>query len=270
MITRKIRELRKGQTLFSENHRLMVSVDKVDEAGFNFTVLNGLWRGRSEGDTLTMFNVPYPVGNGGVGFRHKKEELAPDRALGFVEVMAVTRDEFSHWYMLNSNYKQVPIRDDAANPDLIAAAAEAEDADPVFEAKIVVTVLGRDTDAAALKSDLAGMTLEQLARAMDTEDLIGRKELVSIEELPADQVGARLRAVSNDGKFFDDDATSFPQGERNSIEDRIEEAQAQTGLDTEELEGLSREFIEKMGLGDAYAAFLEERADHEHVEEPAF
>lgn len=78
-----------------------------------------------------------------------------------------------------------------------------EDMDSVFQASMVVKVLGRFRDDAEAGDILSSMSLQNLGRSMEDGDLIGGSALVSVETLDSGQVAHRLCEIGNDGTFFD-------------------------------------------------------------------
>lgn len=144
-----------------------------------------------------------------------------------------------------------------------------EDMDSVFQASMVVKVLGRFRDDAEAGDILSSMSLENLGRSMEDGDLIGGSALVSVETLDSGQVAHRLCEIGNDGTFFDlcpdEDADIGEEigKPRVCASGRILRAQMSQGWSNERLEALGREFIASCGLSDAFATFLEGRAHDE-------
>jgi hypothetical protein len=132
------------------------------------------------------------------------------------------------------------------------------DLDPVFEAKIIVTVMGQASQSVDFKSELDGYSLADISRSIYEGDLIGDWKTASVEEMASDQVYHHLDDLRNDGEFFNMDGEGFPTGgERDDSAGRILRAQINQGMSSADLEEKSRAFIEEMGLSSAYAAFLE-------------
>jgi len=69
---------------------------------------------------------------------------------------------------------------------------------PIVKTTVTLTVLHRDTDAC-----LDGMPLEEIAALIDDGPAIGQVETTNIEFLADDNVEAELKAIGNDGTFFD-------------------------------------------------------------------
>jgi len=137
--------------------------------------------------------------------------------------------------------------------------------DRIFEAKIVVTVMGEAEDAGSFGAEIAGMSLSEVERTINNGEMIGSVGRPLVEQIETDQVANCLEDLGNDGAFFDlADDEAYPKGaEREEPAGRILRAQMAQGWSTETLEALGRDFIEQAGLSAAYAAFLEAHADEE-------
>ena len=134
--------------------------------------------------------------------------------------------------------------------------------DPVFEVKLVVTLIAQDASQAALEADICAMSLAQIAEAMDEGDMVGNMALASCAHLPENQVSAALEAVGNDGEFFNHGADdAFPQGaKREDADGRILRLQVDQGWNSVSLGIQQKRFIEEVGLQDAFADWLERAA----------
>lgn len=132
----------------------------------------------------------------------------------------------------------------------------------VHEAKFVVTIMGQASSLDEFDDSITNRSLINILKEMDNGELIGQCALVFSETLPADQVGARLHDLANDGAFFnlDDEEGDFdPDAPKADAAGRILRAQITQGLSSAGLEACAREFIEKIGFSDSFATFLESK-----------
>jgi len=100
MKTRDLVTPKVGMTLFSEAAGLMVNVKSVNEKGFNFFVMNGVWHGGVRDNQIVMYDVPTSD--------RSSTPVMPYRGgfeADFVQVLEVTEEEFDYWYMQNTEYR---------------------------------------------------------------------------------------------------------------------------------------------------------------------
>jgi hypothetical protein len=137
--------------------------------------------------------------------------------------------------------------------------------EPIFEASVIVKVLGEAPDADSFKTEIMTMELGDIHSAIFEGDMIGTHTVQVVEEIPANQVAARLDDYGNDGEFFDG-MDSFYEKEvtRADPAGRALRAQMEQGWSNETMEALAREFIGNIDMSDAFAAFLEARAQEEN------
>jgi hypothetical protein len=249
MELRDIKTFRKGMVAFAEKQRLMTKITRVANGEIDFYVMNGCWEGtiRADGTAFHMHG----------DFSISKSD--------FKQVISVTPDEYEQWYMRG----EPGVTKLVQRPDKLPVVPEVLTGDPegssVHEIQILVTVQGQDPDPAALTEWVRGLSLAELDHHMNEGELIGRTKLVSSETLPHDQVGPRLKDLANDGAFFNLEDTDFDvDAKKNDASGRILNVQMAQGWSTESLEMQSRRFIEKMGLSDTYARFIEDQAREEN------
>ena len=105
MKTRDLVTPKIGMTLFSEAAGLMVNVKSVNEKGFDFFVMNGVWHGGVQDGEIVMYDVP-------TGKRSRTPVMPYQGGFkaDFVQVLEVTEEEYDHWYMQNTEYR-IRVRD---------------------------------------------------------------------------------------------------------------------------------------------------------------
>jgi hypothetical protein len=79
----------------------------------------------------------------------------------------------------------------------------------IKKAVIAITMLYDERDVP--RSFFENASLEDLANEMDIGDCVGQHKLLTIEDVPADQVESHLKALGNDGTFFDYQNDDGPQ-----------------------------------------------------------
>lgn len=265
MQTCKPASVKKGMIMFSERDGLMTRITGVKKNdSISFRVFNGDWNGTVQ---------PNPDGEGWELLAKSGQEVItrsdhPGPEV-FEQVLSVTKDEFAQWYMgcegVNFLIDRVPQHSDFAPQDPKAAEFGYENGeDPVFEAKIVVTVIGQAKNEAAFRTRMTEDSLGKISLDMNTLDLVGTRKIAALENLPEKQVPARLKALGNDGEFFNTKEASFTSDE--DLTDpggRILETQMDQGLSNATMEMLAREFIEQSDMSHAYAEFLRQRMEHQ-------
>jgi hypothetical protein len=250
MKLKPIKKFRTGMIAFARKQNLMTRIVKVEAGQIEFDVMNGNWRG-----TIPTDGAAYHM-HGEIEITHSD----------FAQVLSVTEDEFSRYYMIGEKGAAALLeRDDnlPVSPDVLA---QSDEADSVQEIQILVTVQGQDEDPAAFTDWVRGLSLSDLEHHMEDGELIGQSRIIFSETLPPDQVGPRLKDLANDGTFFnlDEEASFDPNAKKHNSSSRILNAQMAQGWDTETLEMLSRRFIDAMGLSDTYARFIEDQAREEN------
>jgi hypothetical protein len=105
MKTRDLATPKVGMTLFSEAAGLMVNVKSINEKGFDFFVMNGVWHGGVQDGEIVMYDVP-------TGERSRTPVMPYQGGFkaDFVQVLEVTEEEYDHWYMQNTEYR-IRVRD---------------------------------------------------------------------------------------------------------------------------------------------------------------
>jgi hypothetical protein len=79
----------------------------------------------------------------------------------------------------------------------------------IKKAVVAITMLYDERDVP--RSFFENASLEDLAHEMYSGDCIGQHKLLTIEDVPADQVETELKALGNDGTFFDYQSDEGPQ-----------------------------------------------------------
>ncbi|MFX4300279.1 hypothetical protein [Pseudosulfitobacter pseudonitzschiae] len=251
MKLQKIKELRKGMVAFAEKQRLMVNITKVKDGEVRFSVMNGLWNGTIKAD-------------GTASHMHGAFDITVS---DFKQVLSVTPEEFSDWYMENGTGTSALI---ARNDGIENAPEEIpyeNGSDPVHEVRIMVTVMGQAETSAELTSWISSMSLSAIEEQIDTGDLIGQTRVIHSETLPEDQVGSRLKDLGNDGRFFnlDEPETDYnPDAKKSDPAGRVLNTQIAQGWSNPTMEMLGRRFIEGMGMSDIFATFIEQQARDEN------
>lgn len=251
MKTRKIDIPRKGMVAFAEKQRLMVNFTKAKDGEVKFSVMNGLWDGVIKAD-------------GTAYHQHGGFEISIS---DFEQVLSVTPEEYDHWYMYNGTGTSGLIsREDGISHDPEDIVYE-NGSDPVHEVRLMVTVMGQAENSAELRSWISSLSLAAIEEQISTGDLIGQKRIIHSETLPEDQVGARLKDLGNDGRFFnvDEPEGDFdPCAKKADPAGRVLSAQIAQGWSNSTLEMLGRRFIDEMGMSDVFATFIEQQARDEN------
>lgn len=135
--------------------------------------------------------------------------------------------------------------------------------DPVFETKVIVTMLaqGDEKEAAAY---FGNMDMASMMHAIDDGDMIGSFQVSSVLELAEHEVVPALEAVGNDGAFFDAEDEPFPRLKTEDPDARILRTQIDQGWSSESLSLQQRRFISRMGLSETFARWLEGEAEVEN------
>ena len=250
MKLKEISKFKKGMIAFAEKQRLMTRITSVANDEIKFHVMNGCW-----GCTIRADDTAY----------HDHGEFDIKRS-DFKQVISVTEEEYHGWYMVGEKGASGLVK----RQDNLPVAPEVTAADPeestVHEVQILVTVQGQDESREGLTNWISGMRLADLEDQMAQGELIGRSKVISSETLPVDQVGPRLKDLANDGAFFnlDEDTDFDTDAKKEDPSGRILNVQIAQGWSTETLEMQARRFIEKMGLTDTYARFIEDQAREEN------
>lgn len=252
MITRKFNRPRVGMIIFSEDRGLMARVTGVSPESYDIEVANGLWNGTVRNGILEVQH-PFPR-NGGAD-----DSLGP---VDFRQVLSVTADEHSRWYMGNISGASSLV--DRGDPGVVTAGEEIDaaietegDADHVCQATIVLTVMGQSEGPQDFESWILGMDLERLAREMDEGELIGASRMIGVEVVPPGQLRHRLEAIGNDGSFFEDvPPADLPE----DVAGKIEDLRGAQGWSDASMIALASEFLRENGLQGEFLRHLEAQA----------
>lgn len=133
--------------------------------------------------------------------------------------------------------------------------------DPVHEVTLRVSVLGQGESAEELRTWVAGLSLEDLARELDEGELIGASQVIGTSEIPPEDLRTRLEEIGNDGSFFEGVG---PAGKAVPVASRISEIRDQQGWKDGSMEHLAAGFIREAGLERAFLAHLERQAAMEN------
>lgn len=265
MITAPFTAPKVGMILFSEKLALMVKVTATQKDGFLFRCLQGDWDGAVRDGQVRIEDAAYRAHHESCG----TETDDPEPSLGesdFAQVISVTRHEYEAWYLAEATGAENLInRKVEAAPVLIAPDADDDyDEDrpgPVYEASILLTVLGQGESPKGFESWVASLSLEDLGREMDQGELVGASRILSSAEVPPDEIRTRLEEVGSDETFFEGVG---PAGKAVPVATRISDLRDQQGWNDGSMEHLAAAFIRETGLERAFLAHLQRQADLEN------
>lgn len=262
MKTMPVQQPKTGMILFSKNAGLMVQVTRSFKGGFDFHVLNGAWSGLVKDGQIRLSDA-YAQRN-----RMTEEEAILGRS-DFELVLSVTKAEYDAWYMGSASGARGLIDRVSEHPPPIAPPRggvdegfSEDDPDPVFEAQIVVTVLGQADTPHEFANWISSISLEDLGHEMDEGELIGTSRIVDTREVPFGQIRHRLQEIGNDGSFFEGFGESDTRPDDAS--ETIARLRADQGWNETSMGILAEEFIRKNGLEQAFAQYLKVQADLEN------